>query len=321
MKRFLPFLTTAALIAALPSLGLAQASAATPAPRTLQERLGYPAETKLLIVHADDLGMSHAVNAAAIRAIQVGLLNSGSIMVPCPWFPEIAAYARSHPETDLGLHLTLNSEWTGYRWSPILSRERTSSLVDSEGYFPYLSGGAARFDVKEAEAEVRAQIERARAFGIQPTHLDSHMATLGETPQLREMLSRVAQDTRIPIRRTKDSRDWSANSRDDSNPYVIVINKVLELDDLHVPAEDWTKYYLNLIKTIEPGVTELVLHPGYDNDELRGITADHPDWGAAWRQRDFEFLISDEFQQLVLQDKIKLITWREIAKAVQTPAK
>src|SRR5438552_14004846 len=129
--------------------------------KTLVERLGYPRDAKLLIVHADDLGAAHSINRASIRALESGLVSSASIMVPCPWLSEIAAYARSHPEVDLGLHLTLTSEWSLYRWGPVLGKERVPSLLDSSGYFYSLeSEAAAHIDVKEAEAEVRAQIAR-----------------------------------------------------------------------------------------------------------------------------------------------------------------
>src|SRR5829696_2193151 len=142
--------------------------------RSLAERLGYPRDAKLVIVHADDLGMSHSVNAATIKAFESGLVNSGSIMVPCPWLPEIAAYARANPQADLGLHLTLTSEWTNFRWSPVSPRDRVPSLLDKDGYFRLTESEAAKYaDPKEVELEVRAQIERAKAAGIVPTHLDS----------------------------------------------------------------------------------------------------------------------------------------------------
>src|ERR1041384_7906517 len=98
--------------------------------KSLLERLGYPADAKLLIIHADDLGMAHSVNAATIKSFERGLVNSGSIMVPCPWFSEIAAYARAHSKADLGLHLTLTSEWKFFRWGPVLSKDRVTTLLD-----------------------------------------------------------------------------------------------------------------------------------------------------------------------------------------------
>src|SRR5687768_18465710 len=106
-----------------------------PVSQTLPERLGYSPDAKLLIVHADDLGMAHSVNAATIKALETGLVNSGSIMVPCPWLSEIATYARANPQADLGLHLTLTSEWTSFRWGPVMPKDRVSSLLDKDGYF------------------------------------------------------------------------------------------------------------------------------------------------------------------------------------------
>src|SRR2546429_1056435 len=174
--------------------------------KSLLERLGYPPDAKLLIVHADDLGMAHSVNRASIKALETGLVSSASIMVPCPWLPEIAAYAINHPEADLGLHLTLTSEWSAYRWGPVLGKERVPSLLDSSGYlFSVEREAAAHMDIQEAEAEIRAQIARARGFGIQPTHLDSHMGTLYQSKALFEMLVRVARENRLPFRLSQES--------------------------------------------------------------------------------------------------------------------
>ena len=281
---------------------------------TLQERLGHQADAKLLIVHADDLGMAHSVNAATIKAFESGLVNSGSIMVPCPWLPEIAAYAQSHPEADLGLHLTLTSEWRFYRWGPVLPKDRVTSLLDNGTYlYPTETEAAARIKATEVESEIRAQIDRARAFGIKPTHLDSHMGTLYQNKTLFEILLRVGRDNKLPILLPKDmlaASELSAllTQKD------IVIDRMITIGP-NVPADGWSKFYSDAIKNLRPGVTELIVHIAYDDEEMRGATVDHPDWGAAWRQRDFEFLTSATFRSLLKENNIKLVTWREIGRA------
>lgn len=285
--------------------------------RSLAERLGYPKDAKLLIVHADDLGMTHSVNAATIKAFESGLVNSGSIMVPCPWFSEIATYARANPQADLGLHLTLTSEWTSFRWGPVTSKDRVSSLLDKNGYFHLTEADAAsRADPKEVEMEIRAQIERARAFGIQPTHLDSHMGTLYQSKALFEVFLRVAREYKLPVRVAKS---WFARADflpSTLNPDDVFIDRVLDVNATVAP-KDWAQFYSDAIRKLEPGVTEIVIHLAYDDGEMRGATVDHPDWGAAWRQRDFEYFTSDAFRQLLQEQKIKLITWRELGKLLQ----
>src|SRR5271163_5369108 len=104
--------------------------------KTVQERLGYPASARLLVIHADDLGMAHSVNRAIFEAFENHWITSASILVPCPWFPEVVTWAKAHPDADLGIHLDLNSEWTSFRWRPISAADRVPSLLDADGYFP-----------------------------------------------------------------------------------------------------------------------------------------------------------------------------------------
>ena len=289
----------------------------TSAQPTLAERLGYPKDAKLLIVHADDLGMSHSVNIATIKAFESGLVNSGSIMVPCPWFSEIATYARANPQADLGLHLTLTSEWTSFRWGPVTSKDRVSSLLDKDGYLHLSeSEAAAKADPKEVEMEIRAQIERARAFGIQPTHLDSHMGTLYQNKALFETFLRVAREYKLPVRVAKTWFSRADFLPSTLKPDDVFIDRVLDINPTVAP-NDWGDFYTDAIKKLEPGVTEIVIHLAYDDAEMRGATHDHPSWGAAWRQRDLEFFTSEAFRQLLKDEKIKLITWRELSKLLQ----
>src|SRR5688572_25308299 len=305
------------------SLHHAQTSRAVP-PATagnLLQRLGYPADAKLLIVHADDLGMAHSINRASLKVLESGLVSSASIMVPCPWLPEIAAYARSHPEADLGLHLTLTSEWSLYRWGPVLPKEQVRSLLDTSGYFyPTETEAAAHIDPREAEAEIRAQIARARALGIQPTHLDSHMGTLYQTKALFETLFRVARDNKLLVRVSKDWLGSAPFLPALLGPDDVVMNTIISIGP-GVSAEGWSKFYTDAIKTLEPGISEMIVHLAYDDEEMRGLALDHPDWGSEWRQRDFEFVTSEVFRKVLHENNVKLVTWREVSERMKKAAK
>jgi predicted glycoside hydrolase/deacetylase ChbG (UPF0249 family) len=315
----------ACMVLATPSAALHQTQISRSLPqaaaKTLVERLGYPPDAKLLIVHADDLGMAHSINMASIKGLETGLVSSGSIMIPCSWLPEIAAYARTHPGADLGLHLTLTSEWSLYRWGPVLAKERVPSLLDSSGYFyPTETEAAAHIDPKEAEAEIRAQIARARALGIQPTHLDSHMGTLYQNQALFETLFRVARDNKLLVR---VSKEWFAAAPflpSLLGPDDVVVNGVISIEP-GITAEGWSKFYGDAIRNLQPGITEMIVHLAYDNEEMRGMTFDHPNWGAEWRQRDFQFVTSEAFRKLLQENNVKLVTWREVGKLLQNRAR
>jgi predicted glycoside hydrolase/deacetylase ChbG (UPF0249 family) len=285
--------------------------------KTLAERLGYSRDAKLLIVHADDLGMAHSINAATIKAFESGGANSGSIMVPCPWLPEIAAYARANPNADLGLHLTLTSEWKLFRWGSVLPKDSVSSLFDANGYlYPTESEAAAHISVKEAEAEIRAQIARAKLMGIQPTHLDSHMGTLYQTKELFEVLIRVGRENKLPMRIARAQFSSSPFLNNLLGPDDVVIDHVITMGP-EVSAADWKNHYLNEIKNLPAGVTEMIVHLAYDDQEMKAIAFEHPDWGSAWRQRDFDFVTSKEFQDALKTHNVKLITWRELGKLLK----
>ena len=281
--------------------------------QTLADRLGYPADTKLLIVHADDLGETHAVNAAAIQTLEAGLINSASMMVPCPWFPETADYAKSHPDADFGLHLTVTSERVYYRWGPVAPTSKVPSLVDENGYFHHDWEHDQHVNAKEVEIELRAQIERALAMGVHPTHLDSHQYRLiMNGKELFDVMVRVAHEYKLPVFVT---RDWFAD-----HPYLqqslgaedIVLDHTVTIGP-EVPTGKWADFYVSALRSLKPGVTEFVIHPGFDNEELRAATRERSTWGSAWRQRDFDFFSSDQFRQILVEENIKLITWRELA--------
>jgi predicted glycoside hydrolase/deacetylase ChbG (UPF0249 family) len=165
---------------------------------------------RTLIIHHDDLGGSHGANLAFVELWDMGLATSGSVMVPCPWFPEIAAIARQRPELDLGVHLTLTSEWDSFRWRP-LTGVQDNGLCDAEGYFWRRVADARRADPKAVEAELRAQIETALAAGIDATHLDSHMGTLWQ-PEFLDIFVKLGREYRLPIGLTRDMARMGADA-------------------------------------------------------------------------------------------------------------
>lgn len=287
---------------------------------TLAQRLGYPAGTKLLIIHADDLAVAYSQNQASISALDQGPVNSASIMVPCPWLTQIAAYAKSTKgQHDLGLHLTLTSEWKLYKWGPSAPIDMVSSLIDSSGHFyNECEVMAAHAKPKEVEKELRAQIERAKAVGIQPTHLDSHMGCLYWTNlSLFKIFLELGREYHLPVR---ISRDLLAGLPEPFQQAVTAKEVVIDHIVTANPGDykqGMPQFYENAIRNLQPGVTEFVIHLAYDDVEMQAITMDHPEWGATWRQADFDFFSSTSCQKILAEENVQLITWKEIGKLLQ----
>jgi predicted glycoside hydrolase/deacetylase ChbG (UPF0249 family) len=281
---------------------------------TVQERLGYPAATKLLIIHADDLGVSQSENAATIYAMERGSVNSGSIMMPCPWMGDIAAYARAHPTVDLGLHLTLTSEWKNYKWGPVVPLGEVNSLVNNNGYlFSAIDSLYMKARPAEVEKEIRAQVERAKRFGIDFTHFDAHMGCLFATPEYLQILIRLGREYKVPVLLNREA--FKAVFNIELDKYIT--DREVLVDRLFMAQpQDFQKgmatYYTNVLESLQPGLNCILLHAAYDNPEMKAMTIDHPDYGAAWRQADFDFFTSAACRKLLADQHIKLVTWREI---------
>jgi predicted glycoside hydrolase/deacetylase ChbG (UPF0249 family) len=283
----------------------------------IAEKLGYPPDSKLLVIHADDLGVAHSQDMASFKALQGKDVTAASVMVPCPWFTEVADFIRSHPDADIGLHLTLTSEWKTYRWGPVAPRDQVSSLLDPNGYF-YPDNGpvAAHAKPQEAEIEVRAQIKRALAMGIHPTHLDIHMGTLAATPQLYSVLIKVAHEYHLPFMAVKLPGEQGKELMKLISPKDIVLDHLVMFPP-QTPANQWTESYVKALESIRPGLNELIVHLAYDDSEMRAITVDHPDYGAAWRQRDLNAVTSPQFKRALKENHIILVGWRQLDKLVQ----
>jgi len=285
---------------------------AQPPQKTVQEQLGYPPAARLLIIHADDLGMDHSVNRATFEALEKGWITSASILVPCPWFPEVARWAKDHPNADLGIHQALNSEWTGFRWGPVSPKDHVPSLLDPDGYLPLDTPEVTKnANPQEVEEELRSQVDRARTAGIHLTHFDSHMAALFESPQLFAVYQKMGRTYALPILQARAG----SHAPPAGTPATdgVLVDRVLEMNP-GIEANGWVSWYEKELSALGPGVYQLIVHLAYDDDEMRGATWDHPDWGAAWRQHDFDMVKSAEFQKFIRDQKFVLIGWKDLAK-------
>ena len=286
----------------------------------LAVRLGYAPTDKLLILHADDLGMSHSANAASLKAMTEGVVSSASVMVPCPWFPEMARWARERPELDLGLHLTLTSEWNVYRWRPVAPPDRVPGLLDPDGFmWRDVENVVKHARPEEVETEIRAQIARARHFGMNPTHVDSHMGTLFANPRFFEVYTRVAREEKVLPMLMEPSPETLASARRAGVEYgplaaklrgagFVLLNRLstgLQGNTLEARREEFRSF----LRGLKPGVTELIVHLASDDEEIRHITNN-------WRNRYNELLLFTEpaSRDLLKAEGVRTIGYRPLAR-------
>jgi chitin disaccharide deacetylase len=270
-------------------------------------RSSLTSHSKFLVVHADDLGLSHSVNQASFRALQEGSVTSASVLVVAPWVYEVADYASAHPHTDLGVHLAITSEWKGLRWGPVVDKHRVKSLIDADGYFWRDENLVARHaDVAEVELEIQAQFDLALQIGIRPTHLDMHMFALAARPDLYAALAKLAQQNGVPC------IAWRGMPLISPSLLQGLLLDSLIVADGSVRLDALDDFYTNRLKDITNGISQMIVHLGYDDAELRAITDACPGFGSAWRKRDFDFVTSSEFRQLIQANGINLVGWRDL---------
>ena len=277
------------------------------------QRLGYPTDAKLLILHADDLAVAHSVDTASFDSLNSGAVSSASIMIPCPWLREVADYAEHHPVADLGLHLTLTSEWKTYRWGSVAPGDKVASLLASDGaFYSTTEEVAANAYPVDVEREIRAQVARALAVGIHPTHLDSHMGSLFSKPEFIAAYIKVAHDYQLPFLALKPADAGAPFLSLLSSTDVILDAIVIAPQGLR--ADQTTDFYLNAIKHLKPGLTEIIVHLGHDDSELQAVMVDHEDFGAAWRQRDYDMVNSPQFKKALRDNHVIFVHWKDLQK-------
>ena len=277
--------------------------------KSTAERLGYAPDARVLIINADDFGMCHDQNEGVMMGLKGGLFTSSTILVTCPWFEEAASFAWNNPEADFGVHLTLTAEWDTYKWGPVSQRHAVPTLVDERGYLwqtvPQVYEHA-RLD--EAEKELRAQIEKAIAAGIDVTHFDSHMGTLQLRADYHEIYARLAAEYRVPIRlasRAMMREQMPAVLEQLDNSGVVTPDHLVFYGPAKV--EETESYWTNLIRSLYPGVTEILCHPALARDELKSCARD-----AFQREADFRYFTSEKTRRLLSDEGVELIGYREL---------
>ena len=302
-------------LAALIAISAATAASA----ETWAEKLGYGKDAKVILFHADDIGMCYEANEAAKEALEEGQYFSCSAMAPCPWFNEFAAWCKEHPEHDCGLHITLNAEWKYYRWGPVVARDQVPGLVDKKGYLhDETIGTVLRGKPAEVEAEIRAQIEKALALGFKPSHLDSHMGTVFARPDFGEIYFKLAIEYGIPAFAPELSDRMIEKLRKEGFPLTARHRTMMQEYDL--PRVDdftllqGTKTYdekkeqlLDLIRNAEPGITQIIFHPSVPSETMKHITS-------SWENRGWEYEVfrDPEVQKFLEDQKIIQTNWKEI---------
>jgi predicted glycoside hydrolase/deacetylase ChbG (UPF0249 family) len=293
----------------------------------LAERLGFADDDRVLILHADDVGSSHAANAAAFECLGQGSLTSGSVIVPAAWFPEAAAYAREHPKADIGVHLTLTCEYDSYRWRALTDRSVGPGLYDEEGYlWRTVAEAVDHISVREAEAELRSQVETALAAGIDATHLDTHMGTVVH-PRFIETYVSLGLEYGIPIfayrpnperlRHSGLSDFWDAlepqlKRLDDAG--FPVLDNVL-VSTLEHPPEQKEAYFRRLLAELRPGLTHFLVHPAVPSDEVRAMADTAP-----MRGREYELFRDRSMADELARLGVKTIDYRRIRDAYRSSA-
>ena len=289
--------------------------------RTAWQEWQPKTQEKLLIIHADDMGMSHSANRATIQAFESGAISSASLMMPCAWVAEAATWIKKNPDADVGLHLTLTSEWLTNRWRPVAPADKVKGLLDAQGYMWRSVEEVVRHaSPQEVETEIRAQIELALRMGLKPTHLDSHMGTLYADVRFFEVFLKTAMEYRIPpmvFSPTPEIMAMAAarglNYRDAFQRIEAAgLPRIDYLNPQYAPGESKEKHRQRLhdyLRTLKPGVNELIVHLGMDDPEGSAITG-----GWRYRVQELEILQEPEFKRILQEQKIRLFTYRELAK-------
>lgn len=273
--------------------------------RTANELLGYPADARLLIINADDLGMCHAKNAAIIRALGEGVATTTTLMVPCPWAPQAMRWLAEHPAVPFGVHLTAIGDSADYRWRPLTCREKVPTLVDETGCFynfDRMDEFFAQVRLGELATEFRAQIDAVLAVGLMPTHLDWHSLRIARIPEIFDVIFGLAKEYGLALRASQPFF-FDRTQRQD-----LPVSDHDFLDSYGLGSAGKLDLYSRLLRELPAGLNEWAVHPGVEDAELRAIDLH----GAPIHQADLDCMISPAIREVIAQEGIVLLSYQPL---------
>jgi hypothetical protein len=289
-------------------------------PNPVLKKLGFSDDDRVIIIHTDDIGMCQASVDAFAEMVDFGLISSGAVMVPCPWFLEAADYAVAHPEADLGAHMTLTSEWETYRWGPISTRDPKSGLMDEQGFFHKKSEGVWQHANPEAAInELDQQIQRALQAGMNLTHIDTHMGSIAHPAILPGYVQLAIKYGLPPMIPRMTAEELIARPDVDDQAAEMAAGLIHTLEEMGLPLLDGLSG-LELVdsserfeqakaalQALKPGLTHFIIHPSKDTPELRKITKS---WDC--RVADYDTFMSEATRDFIKNEGIQVIGYRAL---------
>jgi hypothetical protein len=289
---------------------------------TNAEKLGYQKGKKILLLHCDDAGMCEEANIAVQSYILKGDVLSAAVMMPCPNAEDMVEWAKKHPASDIGVHLTLTSEWKKYRWTTLTDPKKVPGLIDPEGkMWPEVMDVVTHASAKEVETEIHAQIDKMIKMGYKPSHIDTHMGTLYGSADYAKVFFETAVKYNIPANAidlsNKEVADYYKAAGYPINDEMIKFLEAYPLPKLDnfTSAPDGKSYenkrenFIKMVQSLKPGLTEIIFHPSILTENLKSITG-----SAQQRAWEAELFSDPVVKQFFTDNNIELTNWTEIMK-------
>ena len=282
----------------------------------LSKNLGFSSDEKLLIIHADDLGLSDSVNDTSMESLLKNTVTSASVIMNAEKVQEIADFSKKYPKIDLGVHLTVTSEWKFHKWGGILRNNDISSLLNSKNNFYWNKRKFTKYSkIKELHDELQAQVDLAISMGINVSHIDSHEGALFFDPDVFKTYLKIAENNNllafVPVQ--------ASVHFDESFPkpkHAIIIDQFF-MAEAGIKHEEMEEYYLDILDNLEPGLSEIIVHFGLDNDKMKEITVDKIDYGSKWREMDYKIFNNEKFINSIKKNNIKLINYKDLENHIR----